>query len=838
MASRWKVHKFGGTSLAGADRYRAAREILRAEGPGPHAVVVSAMSGVTDGLLALAREAGRTGVKAAAELAGWRELRDRHREVALALGAGALVLTRLEADFQDLEQVLRAIALARGATTELLELVAGYGELWSAQLLHAALLEQGAALGEKATWLDAREVLVVCDSETGVTVDWSETESRWRSWRDAHREEAEELLVITGFIASTATGTPTTLKRNGSDFSATIFGSLLDAQSVTIWKEVPGVLSADPRVVAEAAVLEDLSYEEAAELAYFGAKVLHPSAMAPAMHKEIPILIRSSFDPSLPGTRVHRGARSSSEITGFSTVSGVALLNVEGTGMLGVPGVAQRVFGALREISVSVIFISQASSEHSICLVVSETDAARAKAAIEKAFEAELRLGRIERIELIPGCSVLAAVGDRMVERRGVAARFFSNLARAGVNVMAIAQGSSERNISVVVRGSDTARALRAAHSGLHPTRSRVAIGLLGPGQVGRALLGLIAERKAEFEGRYGIELWLRGVCTSREMWFGPMAGAPRPGSGEGLDLERWEQQIPDSEAIHTVFIDCSASDAPVERYAAWLASGYHVVTPNKRSVSGPGATYRELKSSASSGERGRFFYSATVGAGLPVLSVIRELVAGGDRVQGFDAVLSGTLSFLLNSASSSEGSSEPRAFSAALREAMALGYVEPDPRDDLGGLDLARKAVILARELGEAIELAEVERESLVPEELARVSTAEFLTGLEALDAALAPRLRVAAESGRVLRYVATWEPRSRVRVGLREYPLSHPFARLRGTENAVAIRCERYGRSPLLLQGPGAGPVLTAGAVLGDVLRAVGATARPFDDDRGGFA
>ena len=814
--SRWVVHKFGGTSVAGAERYRGVAKIVRAYSSAPQGVVVSAMSKVTDALLDLvARATRRESYEAALE-----SIVARHAEAADALlpaAEAARITALVRKDAADLGDVLRAVHLGRSASELTEELVSGYGELWSAQLLCAHLRAEGLP----AAWLDAREVLVVRLSELGPRIDWLASGEKLTAWLSTN---ASRFLVITGFIASTPEGVPTTLKRNGSDFSGSIFGALLDATEIVIWTDVDGVLSADPRRVPEAVVLDAMSYDEACELAYFGAKVLHPRTMEPAVRGGIPIWIRNTFAPETKGSKIASTAALAGTkrrpVAGFSTIDRIALLNVEGTGMIGVPGVAERLFGALRSHGVSVVLISQASSEHSICFAVSEAQGEQARAAVERTFAAELSSREIARVDLTTGHSVLAAVGDGMAKLTGVAATFFGALAKAGVNVRAIAQGSSERNISAVVDGADSTRALRAVHAAFVLTEKVVSVGLVGPGLVGRTLLTQLAERAPILREKHGVDLRLRAIASSTRMLLAETSIAPHEAlarldkEGVPVDLEALAAHVRAAHLPHGVIVDCSASEGVAARYESWLSAGVHVVTPNKRAGSGPMARYRALRAL---GARGRhWLYEATVGAGLPVIATLRDLSRTGDRIDRVEGVLSGTLSYVFNVYDGS------RPFSHVVREAKRLGYTEPDPRDDLSGADVARKLVILAREMGVEIELGDVVVESLVPSSAADAPTAEaFLDQLADGDADMAKRLATARARGAVLRYVGVVESDGAARVSLAEYPDTHPFGRLGASDNIFAFTTARYAQRPLVVQGPGAGPDVTAGGVFADLLR-----------------
>jgi aspartokinase/homoserine dehydrogenase 1 len=810
------VHKFGGTSVADAERYRHVAQLLLARDEAVQVTVVSAMKGVTDALIDLARLAAEAG-KGEAEPAWklrWQELRARHYTAAKALLGdqdGALQAW-LQARFDDLAQVLDALSVIGGLPDEVLQRVQGLGEVFSAQLLGQYLV----SLGEDCAVLDARDVLVVSHGELGVDVDWALSSERLGRWRQAHPSRR---VVVTGFVARDEQDRITTLGRNGSDYSGAIFARLFESDELHIWTDVDGVLSADPRVVPEAVQLDQLSYDEACELAYFGAKVVHPQTMAPAMERGTPIIIRNTFNPTHPGTRITTESDHKGPVKGLTLSPRLSLVNLEGTGLIGVPGTAERVFSALRNAKVSVVMISQGSSEHSICCVVKQEDAERAQSALLHSFAHELAVGQVQRVQHVPNISVLAAVGDGMTGQPGVAARLFESLGRAQVNIRAIAQGSSERNISVAIDSDHATRALRAAHASFWLSPQTFAVGVIGPGGVGAALLDqLLAGRDSLLE-RAHLDLRLRAIASSRRLLLDPRSidtdwRDRLSASSEQVDLDRFTAHLVESHLPHIVIVDCSASAEVAERYPAWLAAGIHVVTPNKQAGAGPLARYEAITAAAAN-SGARFRYEATVGAGLPVISTLRDLIDTGDVVNSVEGILSGTLAWLFNKYDGSVP------FSQLVTEARALGYTEPDPRDDLSGTDVARKLVILAREAGRRLSLEDVEVESLVPESLRGTSVEDFMARLPEVDAAFDARLKAAHAAGNVLRYVARLDQAGRATVGLVELPREHAFANLRLTDNVVQFTTRRYCDNPLIVQGPGAGREVTAAGVFADVLR-----------------
>ncbi|MGH8079087.1 MAG: bifunctional aspartate kinase/homoserine dehydrogenase I, partial [Lysobacter sp.] len=677
------THKFGGSSLADAGRYRVAVGLLD-DGSRERVAVVSAMQGVTDALVALVA-AARDGQDWAP---AWTALQRRHLDTAEQLDPHRRngTIEAIEAQFATLRDALNS--LQTQADDSLAAALPGLGEVFSSYLMHAALG------GDAAGWtrLDARDVLVVHPGEMGVGVDWARSRENLTAWR---KRQGSRDVIVTGFVARDAHGRDTTLGRNGSDYSAAIFANLFDADALTIWTDVDGVLSADPRLVPDAVCLPSMSYAEACELAYFGAKVLHPQTLAPVQQRGIPLRIRNTRNPQAPGTLISlRPQADGMPVKGLSLVHDLAVLELVGNGMVGVPGTAERLFGALRGAGVSVTMISQGSSEHSICCVVRANQAARGRDAIVAAFADAMADGQTQHVTVTPDICVLAAVGDGMVGLPGVAAQLFDGLAKARINLRAIAQGAGERNISVAIAARDATRALRAAHSAFWLSPQCISVGLIGPGKVGRALLAQLAAAQPRFQRDSRLDLRLRALADSRRMHLSPralpfeQAGDRFADEAETLDLERFAAHIRAEHIPHALIVDCSGSDAVAAYYPEWIAAGIHVVTPSKHAGAGPLARYEAIREASRNG--GQFRYEASVGAGLPVIQTLRSLLDTGDELTEVEGILSGTLAWLFNRY---DGRT---AFSELVREAHALGYTEPDPRDDLSGTDVARKLVIL----------------------------------------------------------------------------------------------------------------------------------------------
>lgn len=807
-AHPWIVHKFGGSSIADGAGMDAVARLLDAREEPRQVVVVSAMRGVTDALIHLARDA-------AAGVAGWREdlarLHTRHGDA-----AAAAPVDFLGEQFDRLEHLLEGLELLGNAPAEAVDLIAGLGEMWSARLLAARLNRDD----RPAAVLDARDILMVDASGPNRIVDWHESARRLAAAQDAHSNGKR--FVIPGFVCRDLGGRVTTLGRNGSDYSASLFAGLFGAAELHIWTDVDGILSADPTLVPQARVLEALSYREAFELAYFGARVIHPQTLAPATERGIPIHIRNTAHPDRPGTRIDPDGDPATPVKGVTRITGMALVNLEGTGLIGVPGTAERVFGALHAAGVSVTMISQGSSEHSICCVLPEADAERAEHVLGEAFHRELAAGQIQRITVTPDIQVLALVGDGMAGVPGISGRLFSALGRAGVNVRAIAQGASERNISVAVEAAQATRALRAVHAGFYLSDQTISIGLIGPGQVGRALLAQLRDTREGLRERSQLDLRVRAVAGSKRMVLGDPEIPESTWKGldesaEECDLDTLADHIQAEHLPHAVIIDCSASDEVAERYAGWLSRGIHVITPNKHAGSGPAARYRRLRDLHRSGSA-RWRYEATVGAGLPVVQTLRDLLDTGDTIRSIEGIFSGTLAWLFNRY---DGQIP---FSDLVRTARGAGYTEPDPRDDLSGTDVARKLVILAREMGLDLELDDVEVESLVPDGLDGGDADAFLDGLAVLDETMRQRFERARRDDRVLRCIAALEAEGQAKVTLEAVAADHPFAHIAATDNVVAFTTARYRDNPLIVQGPGAGPEVTAAGVFADLLRIAG--------------
>ena len=779
-------------------------------------VVVSAMGGMTNSLLELSALAAQDDKASSEALA---VIASRYKTTAHELLDGPQateLLRQWDSDAKEIDDLLGEIAATKALPPRSRDIIAGYGELWSARLL-ATFLKNSVGPERAGAWIDARELITVRQGELGPAVLWNLSRENLARNLD---HDFTGIVVMTGFIAVDEDGLQTTLGRNGSDYSAVILAALTDADRLDIWTDVDGVMSADPRRVPDAQIIHSLSYNEAMELAYFGARVIHPQTLAPAIDNDIAVVIRNTFRPEHPGSRIGSSSADDKQIKGITAIGGMALINLEGSGMIGVPGTADRLFASLKSADVSVTLISQASSEHSICIAVPFELAGRATQTIKNAFVAELDSGQIQSVDTSAEQSIIAVVGDGMTGAPGIAARFFASLARAGINIRAIAQGSSERNISAVVDSEDVTRALRAVHSGFYLSAKTISVGIIGTGVVGGTLLEQIYTQADRLRDQFGLDLRVRAIVRSTRMllgarhiehdhWRETLDACQVP-----VDFDLFEQHVNVDHLPHSVIIDCTADESIAGRYAGWLSRGIHVITPNKKAFSGNYSDYASIRASARAGGS-HYFYETTVGAALPIIRTIRDLIDTGDRIHSIEGILSGTLAYLFNIY---DGSTP---FSEIVIAARDSGYTEPDPRDDLSGMDVARKLTILARELGQEIELGDFPVENLIPTTLRDTSVDDFLSGLAEYDDDMHQAYTDAQAQGKVLRYVATLNASGEAEVGLKKVSAASALGNLQLTDNIVQFVTDRYAQNPLVIQGPGAGPEVTAGGVFGDLLR-----------------
>jgi bifunctional aspartokinase / homoserine dehydrogenase 1 len=856
-----EVHKFGGASLGDGAAFRHAVTIVQGRRAAP-VVVVSAPAGITDVLLGLATRAvvGDKGGRAALER-DVAELRKRYHVIARAAVSGPGgktpqrdkhglgVAAEIDRSLDELASLLASLAALKELTPRTRDFVVSRGERLSAQMFAAAL----AAAGTASAYVDATEIVFTEGPFGGASPDLGLTDLAVRK-RLQPLVAAGKVPVVPGFIGSAnvdgheddAGGSReravATLGRGGSDLTATLLGRALGAREVSLWKDVPGLLTADPRVVPDARVIPQLHLREAAELAYYGAKVLHPRALIPVAGRQLPVFVRPFGDPSGPGTEISaRRTLDKYPVKALSAAGGQALITVGGNGMLGVPGIAARTFEALHREGISVSLISQSSSEQSICFAVPGAAGKRARTRLLEEFHDEIGRKDIDGIDVQDGLATVAVVGLGMAGHRGIAARVFAALADAGINIVAIAQGSSELNISFVVAAKDAAPAQRAVHAAFQLAKigggaaTRAVhrdVVLLGFGQIGRALAGIMAkESKKMLGGKHNGASKLRlaaaidttgfvfdpGGLTARVV--GELADAKQ--AGRSLAEARGGRPAKPADALtllsqhalaSPILVDLTAADTTPLVLAA-VDAGMDVVLANKRPLAGPRRQSSELWEKVAAANQ-RMLTEATVGAGLPIFDSYRKLVESGDRVIKIEGCLSGTLGFVLTEVE------RGKSFSQALRGAMEQGYTEPDPRDDLSGADVGRKALILGRLLGFAGEPDDVVVESLVPAALRGISRDAFLARLGEMDGDWAKRATTAKAKSATLRYVASVS-KDKISVGLETVSRQSPFFGLKGTDNQVAFTTVRYRKNPLVITGPGAGPAVTAAGVLNDLLR-----------------
>lgn len=813
-----KVLKFGGSSLATPERIRAVMNILRPRlnGGEPLAVVVSAFGGVTDSLLQMGRlaEAGDRSYEQIAQ-----SFSQRHHGAARALLDEAhleKVRPQLEENHRVLRNLLYGVFLVREASPRTMDYILSFGERNSAFIIAHALQQRGIP----AAYLDARSCIKTDASFGAATVNADKTYARLREFFT----QKTDIQIVTGFISSTQSGLTTTLGRGGSDYTAALLGAALNAEAIELWTDVDGVLTADPRRVRNAFTLPSLSYAEATELSHFGAKVIYPPTIQPAMAMDIPLYIRNTFNPDFAGTRIaQRNEGHEHAVTGISSINAIALITLQGSGLVGVPGTAARLFAALAREGINIVLITQGSSEQSITFAVRPKQALAASNVAEAEFRAERAQGIVEPVRIEEDLAVVAIVGERMRYRPGIAGRLFEALGKNGINVVAIAQGSSELNISVVVRQQDETKALNAIHEAFFLSDVKVVhLFMVGVGLIGSTLIRQIRRQSAYLREKQSLEVRVVGLANSRKMLF----------DAEGIALDRWSEalnelggpmeigayvrQMNELNLSNSIFLDNTASKPITEHYHQILDASISISTPNKIAASGPYAQFKALKDHAE--RRGvQFLYETNVGAGLPVISTLRDLIGAGDEILHIQGVLSGSLSYLFNNLQNG------RTFSRIVKEAAERGLTEPDPREDLSGDDVVRKLVILARETGLPLEAGDVATEPLLPPALLEAPDVDtFYRLLKAEDDTWRRRVESAARKQARLRFVAALDRKARkARIELQEVKADSPFFSLEGSDNMIVFTTARYRDRPLVVRGPGAGADVTAAGVFAEVLK-----------------
>jgi bifunctional aspartokinase / homoserine dehydrogenase 1 len=805
----FKVLKFGGSSLATADRVKNVTHITQAIAAQGFltVLVVSAIGGITDQLIDCAMTAQKNGAEAMAKL---ERIKQRHYDVYPRELADRETETIVLTHFEELKDILKAISLIRVCSERALDYVTSYGERLNAQLMTRHLQ----ASGSQAVYIDARDLIVTDKKHDGARVLAEVTVARIKE-----RLTESVIYVVTGFIAASTDGVTTTLGRGGSDYTAAIIGAALDVDKIEIWTDVDGFMSADPRIVDKAFVLPSVSYEEAMELSYFGAKVIHPQTLRPAVEKNIPVLIKNSFAPEKPGTVIsQKQSNGDHPVKGIASFHNISLINMQGGGMVGVPGIASRLFGALARYEINVVMISQASSEHSICFVIQSRDAQAAKEALEGEFEQELAAGKIDEIEVKSDLAIIAAVGENMAGHPGISGKLFKAIGENSINVVAIAQGSSERNVSLVVNELDAVKAVNVIHSAFYLSHRISNVFIIGAGNIGATLLDQMEAGIDELYEKNGLLIRVCGIATLENMVI----------DDQGIDLSSWREasresttpcdldvllkQIAEFKLQNSILVDITASDEVAGRYIDFLKAGIHIVTPNKRANTMSQQYYNQLKA-LTQDHRLHYLYETTVGAGLPLISTIQDLVQSGDDILQIEGIFSGTLGFIFSALSQS------KPFSAIVREAFDKGYTEPDPRDDLSGMDVARKILILAREIGLQMELEDVILEPLLPPALSAGALSDFWKNLPSLDTEFENRRAAAEREGKVLRFMASLHE-GVCKVGIAAVSRDHVLSRADGADNIIRITTQRYFDNQMTVQGPGAGREVTAGGIFANII------------------
>lgn len=811
-----QVLKFGGSSVATAENMEKVIEILlRAAQSGPTVVVLSAMGGVTDALIS-------SGKLAAAGSEQYKQLlqtlETRHLDLVRALIPVATqsgCLSWVKQRCNEMESLCEGIFLLGELSPRTLDRLVSYGEWMSSHVLSNALQ----ARDVPHQWADSRQLIRTDSSFGNAKVDMDTTRELLSAYV---REHPSLLYVMPGYIASNDHQITTTLGRGGSDYTGALVAAALHADVLEIWTDVSGMMTADPRWVSHARVIERISYQEAMELSHFGAKVIYPPTIQPVMDEGIPVWIKNTFAPRDPGTLIehHVLEESRGPVRGISSINDMALLSLEGSGMVGVPGVAGRLFSALAIQGVNVILITQGSSEFSICVGVAGVDAAAAKQAIDGAFSYEITQGKIQPVRLESSLSVVALVGDNMKSHPGISGRMFGALGRNGVNVRAIAQGSSEKNISTVVAAEDVKKAVNVLHEAFFETAyKQLNLYIVGAGNVGSKLIDQLKQQQYYLLKHLRLQVRVIGLANSRQMviqdqgidladWQQALQG------GVPMDLDAFVEQVRGHNLRNSVFIDNTASPAVAAVYDRLLEKSIAVVACNKIACSSAYPNYQRLKVLAREYNT-NFFFETNVGAGLPVIGTLNDLVRSGDQVNRIDAVLSGTLNFVFNNYDGTQP------FAEVVKQAQDEGYTEPDPRLDLGGTDVMRKILILARECGSELEMADITNNTFMPESCMRGTVAEFYGELAKNEAHFAALYKKAHAAGNKLKFVASFQD-GKASVGLQEVSPDHGFYHLYGKDNVVLFYTKRYPQQPLMVKGAGAGADVTASGVFADIIRA----------------
>jgi aspartokinase/homoserine dehydrogenase 1 len=810
-----QVLKFGGTSVANAENISKVVAIVKGSIKKDKAVVVvSALGGVTDMLLTAASLAASGDESYKEKLT---TIEQRHLEAVkqlIPVAQQSQLLSLVKKSCNEIEDICNGIFLLGELTPRSKDRIGSYGEWISSQIVVAKFNADGIP----AVWKDARQLIVTNASYTAAEVDFKQT---YQQVSDFFSSNDSQLFIIPGFIAANKEGVTTTLGRGGSDYTAAILASALNADVLEVWTDVSGMMTADPRLTANARIIPHISYQEAMELSHFGAKVIYPPTIQPVMSKNIPVWIKNTFAPADEGTLIESVATKNGNIVrGISSINHIALISLEGSGMIGIPGFSKRLFEALSNEKINVILITQSSSEHSICVGIEAAAAPKAKQTVDAAFANEIMLQKVEPLRIETDLSIVALVGENMKSHPGISGRMFGAMGRNGVNIRAIAQGSSEKNISAVITTADVRKAINVLHEEFFETTyKQVNLFIVGTGNVGAKLLGQLQQQLHYLQQQMRLQVRVVGLSNSRKMlideeginpglWKEKLAGAGT------ADLKEFVKQIIDRNLRNSIFVDVTANDGVAAIYDQLLKKSISVVACNKVAASSAFDNYKKLKDLA--GEFNcQFLFETNVGAGLPVIATLSDLIRSGDRVHRIEAVLSGTLNFVFNNYDGS------RKFADVVKQAQDEGYTEPDPRLDLGGTDVMRKIMILAREAGEKMEMEDIANNSFMPSSCMQGSVEDFYREMGNEEAHFKKLVKEADAAGCKLKFVASYD-NGKAAVGLLHIDPKHDLYHLYGKDNVVLFYTDRYKEQPLVVKGAGAGAEVTASGVFADIIRA----------------
>ena len=804
-----KVLKFGGTSVESAENIKKVKEILMDQDDDV-IVVVSAFGGITDKILSAAKMAAIGTGYFQAELT---EINTRHYETIEKLFESekqSAVKVKVQILLDELERIVHGVSLIGELTPKTLDKIGGFGERLSSLVI--------AEFIPSATWFDASK-LIKTNSDFGkAIVNFSKTNQLILSAFNSF----SGIAIVPGFIASNEVGEYTTLGRGGSDYTGAIMAAAMDVTSLEIWTDVNGFMTADPRVISNAYSIKTLSYSEAMELSYFGAKVIYPPTILPVYKKGIPVRIKNTLNPDAEGTLITESKLNGKDlpIKGISSISNITLITVQGLGMVGVTGISARLFGALARQNINVILISQASSENSISFAIDSASSIKAETAIRQEFDREIELDQINKITIEENLAIVAIVGENMKHATGVAGKLFNTIGRNGINIIAIAQGASELNISWVVKVSDLRKTLNVVHESFFLSENvELNIFLLGIGLVGGNLLEQIKQQQPKLLMEKHLKIKLAGVANSKKMLFDPegidIATFRERMMTDGLEsgLEQFKNEIVNLNMYNSIFVDCTANTQVAELYAELLNANISIVTANKVAASSEYENYALLKKTAKR-KGAKFLFETNVGAGLPIITTLNDLVNSGDTILKIEAVLSGTLNFIFNTIS------DKVPLSQTIRMAKDQGYAEPDPRIDLSGVDVARKLLILIRESGYEFDMEDIKIKPFISANYFEGSVSDFWKTIPDVDIEFEAKRKKLASDGLFWRFVAKFE-NGKAEIGLQKIASGHPFADLQGSNNLVMFTTERYHEFPMIIKGYGAGAVVTAAGVFADIIR-----------------